>query len=94
MPFNLSDYADLPFDTQVQVGQSQMWNEFSTIQTLDNLMMQGKITMSQYLERMPEGYIPDKEKLLEEIKQAELQQQQLQEAMAEAQAAPVLPEGA
>lgn len=99
VPFNLSDYADLPFDTQVQVGQSQMWNEFSTIQTLDNLLMQGKITMSQYLERMPEGYIPDKEKLLEEIKQAELQQQQLQDAMAEAQAlqaeaTPVLPEGA
>jgi hypothetical protein len=53
--------------------------------TLDNLLQQGKITFSQYLERMPKGYVPDADKLAQEVKVLEQQQQQLQAAMQQSQ---------
>lgn len=83
VPFNLNEYQDLPFDVQLEVGQSQLWNEFNVIQTLDNLLMQQRITMSQYLKRIPPGYIPEKESLLEEIQAQEQQAQMMQEMQAQ-----------
>jgi hypothetical protein len=37
------------------------------MQTLDNLLMNKQITFAQYLERLPNGIIPMKDKLLSEI---------------------------
>jgi len=53
------------------VGGGSYWSEVSTLNTLDNLLKLGKITMSQYLERLPDELIPKKRELLEEIKSAE-----------------------
>ena len=39
------------------------------MQTLDNLLMQNKIGMVDYLERMPSGYIPKKQELISTMKQ-------------------------
>ena len=38
------------------------------MQTLDQLLQNGHITIEQYLERLPDGYIPGRRKLLAEIK--------------------------
>ena len=38
------------------------------MQTLDNLLMQGKIDVVDYLERVPAGYITKKEELVEKLK--------------------------
>ncbi|MEI3101003.1 MAG: hypothetical protein V8T45_04080 [Oscillospiraceae bacterium] len=35
--------------------------------TLDNLLMNGHITILQYLERIPDGYIPARRALISEI---------------------------
>ena len=43
------------------------------MQTLDNLLMQNKITLRQYLERLPDGYIPMRQELITEIKGMEQQ---------------------
>jgi hypothetical protein len=52
------------------------------MQTLDGLLKGNYITMIQYLERIPNGIIPKKQELIEEL-QAQMQQQQI---MAEQQA--------
>lgn len=64
-------YEDLPIRLKIDVGAGSQWTEISGIQTLDNLLLQGKITTSQYLERIPDGYIPEKDKLIAEIKALE-----------------------
>ena len=37
------------------------------MQTLDNLMMNNKISLKQYLERVPNGYIAKKQELINEL---------------------------
>ncbi len=56
---------------KLDVGPSSMWSEVQTLQTLDNLLKGGKLTLTQYLERIPDGHIPRKAELLAEVKQAE-----------------------
>ena len=52
----------------VDVGPSSQLSELTSVETLDKLLMAGKITFVQYLERMPDGYLPSKEKLIEDLK--------------------------
>ena len=64
----LDEYA---MRLKVEVGPSTMWSEIQVLQTLDNLLKGGKITLKQYLERLPDGHIPMKQELLEEVARAE-----------------------
>jgi hypothetical protein len=65
--FNGTKYDDLQWHVRVDVGASTHWNEITSMQTLDNLLMNQHITFAQYLERLPNGVIPMKDKLLQEI---------------------------
>jgi len=65
--FNGSNYENLQWRVKVDVGASTHWNEITSMQTLDNLLMNKQITFAQYLERLPNGIIPMKDKLLEEV---------------------------
>lgn len=52
---------------RVDVGASTQWSEISALNTLDNLLSGGHITLKQYLERIPDGIVPKKTELIEEI---------------------------
>jgi hypothetical protein len=65
--FNGANYTDLQWHVKVDVGASTHWNEITSMQTLDNLLMNKWIKFAQYLERLPNGIIPMKDKLLQEI---------------------------
>lgn len=80
VPNELSRYADMVFDTQIEVGESHLWSELNTVYTLDNLLQQGVITPSEYFKRMPDGYIPEREELMQNAIQREQQQMQLAQA--------------
>jgi hypothetical protein len=53
---------------KLDVGASSYYSEIASIQTLDNLLRDGHIDILQYLERIPDGYIPNRRALIEEIK--------------------------
>ena len=59
---------------KLDVGASSYWSEMASVQTLDNLLMQDKITIEEYLERIPDGYIPKRQELIASRKQAAQQQ--------------------
>jgi hypothetical protein len=65
--FDGAKYVGLQWRVKVDVGASTHWNEITSMQTLDNLLMNKQITFAQYLERLPNGIIPMKDKLLSEI---------------------------
>lgn len=69
--FSLSAFKDSLFACKVDVGASSYWSEVSALNTLDSLLKLGRITTVQYLERIPEGLIPEKERLIEELRTAE-----------------------
>lgn len=69
--FDYGTLRDIPMSMQLDVGASSYWSEQASMQTLDNLLMQNKITLRQYLERIPDGYIPKRQDLINEIKELE-----------------------
>lgn len=77
MEFDFSELKDKPMMLKLDVGASSYYSEIASMQTLDNLLMNGHITPLQYLERIPDGYIPKRRALISEMKQ--------QQAMMEAQ---------
>jgi len=74
--FDFSPYREALFDCEVDAGASSYWSEISALNTLDNLLINGKIDTIQYLERIPDELIPKKDALIAEIKAAVEQLQQ------------------
>lgn len=86
-PFDFSILNEIPMSLKLDVGASSYWSEITTVQTLDNLLMQGKIELVDYLERIPEGYVSKKQELIDKL-------QGMQEQMAGQQSnSPVMGQG-
>ncbi len=66
--FDFSVLEQLPMSLKLDVGASSFWSEITTIQTLDNLLAKNKISLDDYLERIPEGYVTKKQELIEKIR--------------------------
>ena len=66
-PFDFKVLANFPVAIKQDVGASSYWSEMANMQTLDNLLMNKQITLKQYLDRLPSGYISKKQELIQEI---------------------------
>ena len=69
MEFDFKRLKDFPMMLKLDVGASSYYSEIASLQTLDNLLMNGHISPVQYLERIPDGNIPRRRALIEELKQ-------------------------
>ena len=61
----------MPLQVELEAGESTYWSEIASVQTLDNLLMQGKISTVDYLKRLPAGHISQREELIRAIEQAQ-----------------------
>jgi len=86
--FDFSELKDMQMNLKIDVGPSSYWSEIATAQTLDGLLKAGQVTFLQYLERMPDGFIPQKSELIDEIKKQMIAQQQQAEMQAQQGAQP------
>jgi len=59
---------DVKLKIKIDVGASSYWSEITEMQTLDHLLRQDRINFLQWLERVPDGYIPKKDDLMAEIR--------------------------
>lgn len=66
--FDFAQLQNFPVAIKQDVGASSYWSEMANMQTLDNLLMNRHITLEQYLERLPSGYISRKQELIKQIK--------------------------
>ena len=78
VPFDFSVLKKIPFTVELDVGASSYWSEIASMQTLDNLLMQGKISTVEYLKRIPAGQITDRETLISVLEE----QERMEKAMA------------
>lgn len=69
--FDFSDLKGIPCSIDLDAGASSYWSEIANMQTLDNLLTQGKIPTSEYLARLPAGQITDREALIAVTRAAE-----------------------
>ncbi len=67
MPFHADLYRELLLAITVRVGQGSQYSENRSVETLDNLYKNGVITAKQYLSRLPQGYVPKLDALLQEL---------------------------
>lgn len=63
--FDFATLNDVVLNLTVDVGASSYWSEITSTQTLDNLLMQKVITLDEYLERLPDGYVSMKQELID-----------------------------
>lgn len=68
-PFDFSILEEMPLSIKLDVGGSAYWSEIAQMQTLDNLLISGKINVVDYLERVPNGYISDQQELIQTLRQ-------------------------
>lgn len=73
--FDFSALQSMDLKTSIDVGETSYWSEISTLQTLDSLLQAERIDFLQYLERVPNEFIPKKAELISDLKQ----QMQIQE---------------
>lgn len=68
VPFDFSVLRNVRLAVKIDVGTSSYWSEIATMQTMDNLLMNRFITLKQYMERVPAGYMPKQQELIDELK--------------------------
>ena len=71
--FDFSQIKEHPVIIKVDVGASTYYSEIASIQTLENLLMQQQITVVQFLERLPDDYVPQRMALISELKNQQAQ---------------------
>lgn len=76
IPFHPERYENLTLTARIDVGSSPLWNIPTTVSMLDSLYGAKIINKIQYLERLPDGIIPDKTGLLREAREELAAQQQ------------------
>lgn len=66
--FKPNELLDTIIRPKIDVGPSNWWSENDQVKTLDLLYDRNILDVIQYLERMPKDRIPDKDKLIEDLK--------------------------
>jgi hypothetical protein len=75
--YDFSQFKKQWLNVRADVGESSYWSEIASLQTLDSLLDREKIEFLDYLERVPDEYIPQKQELISKIKdQMEMEKQQ------------------
>lgn len=82
MDFDFTVLKGYPMLLKVEVGASSYYSEIAAMQTLDNLLQSGQIDIVDYLERVPDSYVPGRRKLIAKKQQQMEQQMMMQQMMA------------
>ncbi len=78
--FDFGKIRERSLTIKLDVGASAYWSEIASMQTLDNLLVRGKIDLIDYLERVPDGYIAKQQELITKLKEAQAQKAQMPQA--------------
>jgi hypothetical protein len=74
--YDFSLFKNTWLNVRADVGEASYWSEIASLSTLDMLLDREKIEFVDYLERVPDEYIPQKQELISKIKQ-QIEEQQM-----------------
>ena len=66
--YDFNNLKNLWLQVRADVGASTYWSRIAIVQTLDNLKQSGVLDVLDYLERMPDEYIPRKAELIAKLR--------------------------
>ena len=79
--FDFKMLKDMWLHIKIDVGNASYFSEVASVQTLDNLLNNGFIEFVEYLKRIPDEIIPNKQELINQIEQQDLYKQALYNLM-------------
>ena len=79
--FDFSALKHIYLNVRVDVGTTNIWSDQARKMALDNLFTSGAIDIIQYLERLDDQDIPDRQGLIDDIKQTMTDKQFIQGMM-------------
>jgi hypothetical protein len=79
--FNFDELKNMWLHVKADVGASSYFSEIASLQTLDNLLNTGLIEFVDYLKRIPDEIIPNKQELINDIEAKDLYKQALYNLM-------------
>jgi hypothetical protein len=83
--FDFGSLRDHEMTISIDAGPSSFYSEIASLETLDNLLLNGHITAVQYLERIPNRNLAGRQKLIEELKEQARQQEEMMQQQLQAQ---------
>jgi hypothetical protein len=75
--YDFSKFKNMWLNVRADVGESSYWSEIASLSTMDKLLEGQYIEFIDYLERVPDEYIPQKQELISKIKENMMAQQQM-----------------
>ena len=66
--YDFSKFKNLWFNVRVNAGATTYYSEIAMVQTLDNLRHDGLLEAIDYLERVPDKYVPRKAELIQDLR--------------------------
>jgi hypothetical protein len=79
--FDFSTLKGMWLHIKTDVGNASYFSEVASVQTLDNLLNNGMIEFVEYLKRIPDEIIPNKQELITSIEQQDLYKQAIYNLM-------------
>lgn len=79
--FNFDDLKNMWLHVKADVGAASYFSEIASLQTLDNLLNTGLIEFVDYLKRVPDEIIPNKQELINDIENKDIYKQALYNLM-------------
>ena len=65
--FNGVDFSEYEFDITIEIGAGTQYSEIVTVNILDNLLNNGKISLRTYYNVYPDTLLPNKKELLKDL---------------------------
>ena len=81
--FNFDELKDMWLNVKADVGAASYFSEIASLSTLDNLLQNGLIEFVDYLKRIPDEIIPNKQELINDIQAKDLYKQALYNLMSQ-----------
>lgn len=79
--FDFKALKDMWLHIKIDVGNASYFSEVASVQTLDNLLNNGMIEFVEYLRRIPDEIIPQKQELINSIEQNDIYKQAIYNLM-------------
>ncbi|MCT4545095.1 MAG: hypothetical protein N4A63_16315 [Vallitalea sp.] len=78
-----TEYQDVNLNLKLDIGPSTHWSEAVTVNMIGNWLQTGMIDLTEALEMLPNNVIPNKQRLIEKRKRADVEKQVLYKCMTE-----------
>lgn len=79
--FDFSSLKGMWLHVKADVGSASYFSEIASLQTLDNLLNAGRIEFIDYLKRIPDEIIPQKQELIQQLEGGDFEKQALYNLM-------------